>query len=97
MKVAILFAYKPGAFPKTCACGRTYDEAAWIRLEHHGIQSGIDTEGRRYYDTLDLRGCKCGTSLAIAISDSYEDNLPLPAPAAPAAPRPSSRSGILCA
>lgn len=52
----------PPAKPiKVCACGRAYSPAEWCALPFVGIM-------RDDVETLELRNCTCGSTLAIVTS-----------------------------
>ncbi len=46
--------------PKSCGCGRIHDAFAWIALPYVGVMAD-DVE------SLELRNCACGSTLAIAV------------------------------
>jgi hypothetical protein len=40
-----------------CGCGKTYNDAAWLKLRHDGDQE----DGER---VLELRRCTCGSTIS---------------------------------
>lgn len=51
----------PVQFPKKCACGRTVASwTEWAKLPDKGFQ--VDE-----YESLNLRDCQCGSTLAVVI------------------------------
>jgi hypothetical protein len=52
-----------GVWPKTCACGASFREEEWAKLPFAGRVP--DNEG----DSLEMRTCKCGSTLAMRVSD----------------------------
>lgn len=59
--------YKTGAFPKDCACGRTYLKEMWRELPFAYLQENVRPSGVRYYDDLEARHCTCGSTIAVKV------------------------------
>ncbi len=54
---------QPSVWPKRCACGNPYSRSQWQKLALVGYQADE-------VETLELRDCTCGSTLAIAVVDS---------------------------
>lgn len=63
--------YRPDSFPKVCGCGRTYDRAAWEKMRHAGVMVGA-SEGRRYFDDLEMRHCACDSTISVRLATVQE-------------------------
>jgi len=61
--------YRPGNFPKICACGRKYMTAEeWKQLPYAGIWPGTDdTTGKKFGPDLEMRNCHCQSSIMVSI------------------------------
>lgn len=56
---------------KRCGCGRLYGEAEWRKLPRAGtMTTPADETGPE--ETLELRNCACGSTLAIVIAPERE-------------------------
>lgn len=54
-------------FPKTCYCGITHTDVAWKNLVLVGYQRFEETDHEPEM-LLELRNCKCGSTLMISIA-----------------------------
>jgi len=62
--------WQEGSFPKNCSCGAVYTADIWSVLTYCGIISGVcEGSSGRFFDDLELRKCRCGTSLAVKLVD----------------------------
>jgi len=60
--------YQPNSFPKTCHCGARYEsEVAWQLLPMLAVLPGTDHTGKRFCPDLELRNCRCGSTIAVHI------------------------------
>lgn len=53
---------------KVCACGRTFTAAQWATLEMVGRMLDVET--------LELRNCPCGSTLAMVVDLAHASTLP---------------------
>jgi len=67
--------YQANSFPKTCHCGALYQSAIeWQSLSVAAVLPGRDNTGKRICDDLELRNCRCGSTIAVHLLSS-EDGL----------------------
>ena len=57
------------AWPKACACGRSYSAEEWLELPAGGRMALSDEEG-----DIDLRHCVCLSTISVLVSDLEEDD-----------------------
>lgn len=62
MTIALAHAPAPGELPKRCGCGATHTAKQWAALPL--LTEAWELEGER----LQLRGCACGSTLAIVVT-----------------------------
>lgn len=61
--------YQHGSFPKRCVCGALYQtEHDWRSLPFATVMPGTDEDGKRYYHDLELRNCRCGSTIAVRMT-----------------------------
>jgi len=60
--------YQPGSFPKKCSCGAMYhSETDWRSLPFSCIWPAVDKGGKRHCHDMELRLCRCGSSIGVRI------------------------------
>lgn len=71
--------YKPNAFPKTCQCGKSYNQEEWTNLEfaytgYYGLEkdemlSSLIKENKLPDHMLEYRHCECMSTIGVPVEE----------------------------